>query len=264
MPRRYRRFCFNCGQIYEGQGKYYCSNSCHMQYAHPLLGKTRSQRVKNLLSNAQRKYFFDEQMLKKCDTPEKAYWIGYLMADGYVGNGQTLTLTSKDKELLEKFKSYFKLPYPIKKVKDTRWNNISTIYRLFLYSRKLINDLAQYGIIPRKTGKEQIKNIPPEYIRDFIRGFFDGDGCIRNQGKYGVGKSFELISSNKFFLKKILDILIKENNIPSIKIRKTHCPKVWTFSFARKKSIEKIFNFLYNGATIYLERKFLKWDLNDV
>lgn len=61
-------------------------------------------------------------------------------------------------------------------------------------SKSIYNDLNRYGVIERKSGKEIIPFglIPDDLIRHFIRGYFDGDGCISADGTIQIccGKSF--------------------------------------------------------------------------
>lgn len=59
-------------------------------------------------------YFFDA--FKAIDTPEKAYWLGFLYADGAVikdRNVIELTLTKKDVSHIKRFRSFLKTNAPI-------------------------------------------------------------------------------------------------------------------------------------------------------
>jgi len=213
-----------------------------------------------------KKYDFDEDIFEKCNTPEKAYWIGFIMADGcvYVTKKKgsvsyvlAFCINRKDEKLLDKFQGFLGSLYPY--VHDKR----NRVY-LYVWRKKILEDLKQYGIIPRKTGKEQIKNIPKEYYPDFIRGYFDGDGCISNnkiiyKNKIYEYKSFRLCSASKGFLRQIQDILIRKCDLNKTKIYKVKNQESWQLAQCGKDTIKRIFNFLYENASIYLERKYTRW-----
>lgn len=115
------------------------------------------------------------------DNAHKAYWLGVLFTDGsvdnYRGNSRIrLTLQYNDKELLEKFQRDLGLRGKLYERKEAGKESFSVEF----CDEKMFNDLSRYGICPRKTYvTEHIPtNIPTEYIVDFIRGMFDGDGCL--------------------------------------------------------------------------------------
>lgn len=211
-------------------------------------------RKKGYNDGSRRKYFFNQEMFAKCDTSEKAYWLGYLMADGCVQEGKSgdlgLSIVSKDKEIPTKFKNYFNLPQKIYP-KFTRGRKY---YVLRIFSKILVNDLFRYGIVFRKTGKEQIKNIPVKYHRHFIRGFFDGDGCISLDGKT---LHVDFCSSSRKILNQIQNILMKKCSLNKTKTIFTKTPWGYCFRFAYRGNVQvgRIGNYFYNNATVFLERK---------
>lgn len=216
-----------------------------------------------------RKYYFNESIFKNCNSPEKAYWIGFLMADGSIDSefGRhrlSLTLQARDINHLEKFKSFLGYGKNLeKKVVNLGYRNY-ILYRLQVDSRRMMRDLLQYGIVPRKTGKEQIKNIPLKYIKDFIRGYFDGDGCITESRTSQA--NFSISSGNKSFIKKIQGILVEacELNFTKLSIQtplRTDGTRSlsWSLHYGGRLQGKRIFNYLYDGSSIYLDRKFTKF-----
>lgn len=123
--------------------------------------------------------FFDE-----IDTEAKAYWLGFILADGCVlWNEVTGTyalsigLQSRDMEHLTTLERDFggsRTP-----LIDPRNGTI----RLVWYSKHLAKCLIELGITPRKSAMETIPSYPREYERHFWRGVFDGDGCLTIQRK---------------------------------------------------------------------------------
>ena len=118
---------------------------------------------------------YNRNIFKVCDTPEKAYWLGFLLADGNVIESH------KQLSLRQAPKALDQLINFIKFLEFTEFPNLrfpQGCYEFQLGSREMFKDLTQYGIIPRKNGRETIKNIPEKYMSHFIRGYADGDGCI--------------------------------------------------------------------------------------
>ena len=123
---------------------------------------------------------FNENFFETIDSEEKAYFLGFIIADGnvfdYNSNTQkaiSITQSTKDKYILEKFKDSVKTNASISELKD----GTSCIA---VHSNKMAEDLAKYGVVPNKSYFTYlaINNIKKEYIHHVIRGIFDGDGSI--------------------------------------------------------------------------------------
>jgi len=112
--------------------------------------------------------------------PGEAYWIGFMMADGYVVEMEKqetqIGLTLKDREQVEDFKTFFNLDNKV----GVKTVNGKDYYRLHTYNNELADYFAANGIFQNKTFSAN----PPEnlkYSRHFWRGIVDGDGCIDYQ-----------------------------------------------------------------------------------
>lgn len=209
-----------------------------------------------------RKYHFDDSVFSKCDSPDKAYWLGFLMADGAIfktSNGTwsvTLGLQERDSGHVELLRNTFSFPQPVGKM--TQWLNgkpyVKSLIRIC--SHRLVDDLERYGITERKSGLEEINNIPKEYLRDFIRGYFDGDGSA---GVYGKGNGFlrlSFTSASATILEQIRKILSKHGAKAGCSIRRVaQGGKVLALTYYDKRSVENIPEFLYRGAHTFLGRK---------
>jgi hypothetical protein len=131
------------------------------------------------------------------DQPWKAYFLGLLYSDGNIGKREvSLTFTESDGEILKEicillninYNESVKL-YPSRLVKFNNGTYLcKPYYKLRIYSVELIKDLALLGMGPAKSLTIDFPcNLP--FIRDFIRGYFDGDGCItfnyyKNKNRY--------------------------------------------------------------------------------
>jgi hypothetical protein len=127
-----------------------------------------------------RKYFYNEDFFERIDNEEKAYFLGFLFADGCVINNVekyryqvTLKLHTKDKHILEEF---------IKKINgemDVWTHGQRDICEINLSGKKIVTDLINKGVVPNKTFTITYPIIDEYLERHFLRGYFDGDGCIR-------------------------------------------------------------------------------------
>jgi intein/homing endonuclease len=114
------------------------------------------------------------------DSSEKAYWLGYLYADGNQCN-DVIQLNCKDKEHLNNFKHSLSANFKIA-TKDVYLKQTNKTYRNYSVSFKskiMCSDLSDKGIIPNKTyDKLKLPYIPKQFIVDYIRGIIDGDGSL--------------------------------------------------------------------------------------
>ncbi len=201
--------------------------------------------------------FINEDYFEVIDSPLKAYWIGFLFADGNVRNIQNTTyqirfgLKKDDVETIIKFKNDLNLDAKIEY--DNRGNGYCSIG---FVSKKMFDDLKQYNIVPNKTyeiDSLKLEFIPDKYRVDFVRGLFDGDGCITydEEGK-DVTLHFTSYSKNiTMQIQQIIDKMIKKNK--SNKIFKTNA---WHCAWRGKQQVLKIMDKLYyENCERYLERK---------
>ncbi len=143
---RYDIICKSCGksfwikniaEIKRGHYKY-CSNECR-----------------------KRKFKIEESFFNKINN-ETSYWMGFVWATLYSMSYNTIQLKSK-KELLERFNVALNSDYPIRKLGNKFTIKITSIH--------MLNDLSNLGLQPLLIFPE----IPREYYKDFIRGYFDSD-----------------------------------------------------------------------------------------
>lgn len=217
------------------------------------------------LSKAFKKYQLDETVFDIIDSDEKAYWLGWYMTDGYNNENKhsvSLRLQEKDTEILEKLKHFLKTDSPILKLKR-KYKGKEVIYsELYISSIHLSKSLANLGVIQNKTHKKSIPNIDSKYIRAFIRGYFDGDGCIsivKNKNKKVESYNYQLNFTGNIeplvFIKEYFEKQINLND------RKIHLNKNKSFTllYSGRNVCTRILNFLYKDADLYLKRKHEKY-----
>lgn len=206
-----------------------------------------------------RKNNLNEDIFDEIDCEEKAYWLGFLYADGNVSkppkNSVELSLKFDDKYHLEKFKNFMGSNANIQSREVSMKGKIYKSCRLSLHSKKLTTDLIKQGCIPNKSLVLTFPTtISKNLIHHFMRGYFDGDGYITiskpSNGKFQG--SFGVIGTKKFLDK--YDEFLLEQGINKTKYGR--CGKAFNLRHGGNIQCKKIFNFLYKEATVYLERKY--------
>lgn len=209
-----------------------------------------------------RKYSVNDTYFKEIDSEEKAYWLGFLLADGciHTRSGQdrlSLVLSVKDKEHLEKFKKTISFTGPINDYikKSGKFLGLKHSY-LRITSQELADDLAKMGCVPRKSLILKFPIIKDELISHLVRGYFDGDGSvfISNEKHWRSNKIFPVIH---FRFLGTFDFLSKLNDKIGLSGRITQPKgnKAYVLCFKRNKKAKLFYNYLYKNATIFLERK---------
>lgn len=218
--------------------------------------------IKTTIGNHHRQYFHDEDYFQIIDTEEKAYWLGFLYADGYIVSAENrygqekvgITLSNKDIEHLEKFKKAIKATNPITDVSKVN----SALSRIILTSQKTVNDLIKLGCVKNKSlilTFPDDQKVPTELIRHFIRGYFDGDGSISSYTKGSYNDySFNIVGTESM----ILDLFLKLGGKGSYFLDKRK-ENSWYLRIGGNQQLKEIYHFLYDDATIFLDRKHSKF-----
>ena len=181
-----------------------------------------------------RAYSVDDNYFEYIDSQKKAYWLGWLITDGYVvstlntkrglikSNKIGLKLVYSDEDIIFDFKKDLKSTFPIEYTKersnlilqneDVKEIKSKKQVCLEITSAKMIQDLAKYGIHQNKTYDVTFpKELDSKYYPGFIAGVISGDGCIdlkKNHGKTLILRC--TIAVNMDLVQKIREILIKE------------------------------------------------------
>lgn len=197
----------------------------------------------------------NEFYFNKIDTSEKAYWLGFLYADGCTHNGSSeVSIQLTDKEHIEKFKQAIgAINHKIVEIHDTRWENAKTLYMFSIKDKQLHTDLCKWGCVPNKTFLiNKIPNIPRDYVSHFLRGYFDGDGSLHY-----------LKSTNNFRISftcgsvEFLEDIQKELGT-SLSIRNEKGTNSNYLQISGRHQVERILNYLYKDSTesTRLDRKY--------
>ena len=126
-----------------------------------------------------RTYSLNERFFETIDSEEKAYWLGFLAADGCVHlRTLSINLNIRDKPHLEKLIVSLNSEAKIKEIPGVGYGIGTTIAHLEINSKKITDDLSKHGVVPRKSLILKPPQIDAILERHWIRGYLDGDGCI--------------------------------------------------------------------------------------
>lgn len=208
-------------------------------------------------SHGRKKYWLDDMFFDVIDTEEKAYWLGFFLADASVsnkGNKISIGLSIKDYDHLHRLKKSLNMTHPI--IEFISSNGYESCMISF-FSQNIKEKLISYNVIPNKKehGKHPYLLLNNDLIKHYIRGFFDGDGCVSEVTRKENGNKryvVEIASCKEMltFIKKFL----ADNNIEVSDIRE-HM-SIYGIRTSNNLEIIKFFNLIYKDANIYLPRKY--------
>ncbi len=207
------------------------------------------------------------------DTEEKAYWLGFIFADGYISyseknmkKGQLATtyctgikLKWSDREHLKKFNKSIRGNYKVFKETshpDGFRKKITEAAKILVYSQQMYNDLNKY-FDRDKTYTAKFPSIPENLMRHFIRGYFDGDGCFSFTDRTF---DIEFLGASKDFHEGLANVLSKNNFKFTInsKINKYNTEMYYIY-INRNEDKCNFLKWIYEDCNIYLERKYKKY-----
>lgn len=202
--------------------------------------------------NTSRKYDFNLSFFQNIDTEEKAYWLGFIFADGSMhkdGNGMSIGLARVDKSHLEKLANIINFDGPILDIESNESSYLA------LYSKEMFECLFNKGCFINKTDILRFPNkdiISDDLMSHFIRGYFDGDGCI-------TSKPIFSISGNKEFLTELQIYLVNKLNLNFTKLYNHKKSKTYSMLYGGILQCKKIRAYLYTNASQFLTRKKTKF-----
>ena len=198
--------------------------------------------------------YFRTDYFENIDTPLKAYFLGFLFADGCVyTDGATPRLCFSLKE--EDNYVLYTLKEELNTESDVSFSFRDNMCTLSITSEKLCSDLMCHGMTPHKETRTQPINIPEELTSHFIRGYFDGDGCICLRKSHDILHKRAVVSfAGKFeLLSYIRDVLTKVgiSYKQVLEESKTYCVR-----WSAQKDVLIFANYIYSGDNIFaLKRK---------
>jgi hypothetical protein len=185
---------------------------------------------------------------------DQAYMLGFIFADGSVREGRDdLVIAQKDRDYLLRLMDI--VPGHDKRV--IPHGNREGMWSLRLHIRGLRDALGPFGIVPLKTYVGWFPaDIPDEYFGHYVRGFLDGDGCISKVKARKRGNVNEWNAGFYCFVREFLVALSDRLMRYGVAATTVYPHKaLWSIKYGSRGDLEKLYALLYEGATLYLERK---------
>ena len=211
-----------------------------------------------LIRDRTSKYKYKQDIFENIDTAEKAYWLGFLAADGCNYQREhnasvILNVHQKDIEHLNKFKQLCNTDAEIKSyIGYEGFSNQTPMCKITLNSKKISNDLINKGIVPNKSLILQPPHISEQFYKPFILGYFDGDGSISKASQYN---NYNIsIQGTQEMLTWICQVLNWDANLEKRNINSTH--NSYYIRCGGTNKPYQILNQLYNSCETHLDRKF--------
>ena len=226
--------------------------------------KTISKRIKEEgfeIINYQNRLKFNENKFDTIDTEEKAYWLGFLYADGNIAkdsNNVELSLSYNDIDHLKKFNIFMEHEKDIINISNVTYNDkVYKRCRWIVNNKHLHDILNNLGCIPAKSLILKFPDISifkdKSLIRHFIRGYVDGNGSITYNNKEHTICELSILGTEDF-------LTSLQEYIPKKLLYKIHS----SGSNAKVININgqnafNVIDYLYSDSTIYLQRKYEKY-----
>ena len=203
-------------------------------------------------------YYAEYRMFQNIDTAEKAYWLGFIAADGCIFERKDnasvkLNIHERDELHLEKLRTFLKGNMPIKHIiQNDGFSNNTPMVRIDFNSVEMVEDFKKHGVPPRKSLILKPPLIDEQFYLPYILGYFDGDGSIFETGnEFGIS-----IEGTKEILEWINSLL---NISSSLEQRKESDKNNYYIRCGGTNKPYSIMKQLYDSCTTHLDRKYEKF-----
>lgn len=249
-----------CQEYLEGRSSYWIAEKYGVNRTTIIVILKKNEIAIRGPSEARRTCVCDDSYFQSLDTEEKAYWLGFLMADGCVsGNNIVITLAARDRGHLEKFLQSVKSTRKIQSSVRMLNGKAFPLSKVALFSPIMVRDLNGYGVVPRKTPIAKPPQLPTELELHFWRGMIDGDGCLSFSRKpYNTYPVLSLVGTWEI----CAGFAQFADPVRTAKVRSKGTAKNFaTVSYNGTKALS-IAQLIYGNARIFLDRKmeiFQRW-----
>lgn len=191
------------------------------------------------------------------DTEDKAYFLGLLFADGHIGkeNRVSLKLASPDEYLVFKLRDLIAPDLAVSERNHMKW---STAYEVSFRSKFIHRDLFELGMVDLKTNEgRNFPHLQQQFMNHFIRGYFDGDGCITQSSN--KTPEVKVYSPCQNFLKQMSLYLNKHLGLTTSFTQGNTNKSCVALNILTKEGKYIFLDYLYSNANYYMQRKYDKF-----
>lgn len=218
------------------------------------------------IKNYKNKTKVNDKYLDVIDTEDKAYFVGFMLADGFLNSDSKkfgISLKTTDIHILKTFKE--KLEYEGELKTYISNNKVCTEYKNTEYTRLLINSVQIYnrlkdiGLNPKKSKHYDlhIEKIPEQFRKDFLRGYFDGNcSIVENHSKGKIKYAVTFLAQHQLldFIENFFQIDKKYYRDQ----RRNTC-NIFAMKIQKQDLVNKILDILYKNSKIHLHRKYERY-----
>jgi len=203
----------------------------------------------------------DENYFAEINTPDKAYFLGFIYADGYLHEKKKffrIKINVCDIKILEHLADLLFGPNKV----IPNWKEAGRdVCAISISNPTLVSDLIKWGVHQRKSLTIKFpEDLPKDMIRHFIRGFFDGDGSVSKvkSGRFGNIICVSFSCGSEDFIMRLRDILIIAGFHPQKVSKARNC---YSLAMGRKIEMLEFRDYLYSqvDSKLYLDRKYQKF-----
>lgn len=223
--------------------------------------------IKRRDNSEYRKYSINKNYFDEINTPNKAYILGFLYADGYVSKGKyriQLSLQEGDIEILEKIKEELDSSAPLEYREFEKYNHkynskTQNQWNLSLNCKHMHESLGKWGVVPQKTHVLTYPDFLEKNLHShFLRGVMDGDGCIHvPYGRNNHSKLVDICGTKMFCegAKNIIEDILKIH-CSVIKTNPDINRDTYRITISGGVQVSKFLDWIYDNSDLKLDRKY--------
>lgn len=239
-------------------------DALHFKNHQPVYNYFRKRGWKRSGKITKKKYHVNDSYFKVINTEEKAYILGFLCADGHISHTDIrIEVAEKDIDILYKIRKALNSNHPIRDTykknpyKNSKRTNL-TLKIVKICGVHLTRPLLNMGLGGKKTYtlNSSVLNYVPKYlIRDFLRGYFDGDGNVFYGKKYtsGIKYNINVCGNEEFLLNTFQKYFPTTNKL----YKDLYSKQCWVWKISSKERVLEFLRYLYYNSSIFLDRKYL-------
>lgn len=215
-------------------------------------------------------YYKDHSYFSVIGTEEKAYFLGLLYADGWITSNSRVTgieLHERDHDILKQFsqaifgldRTRYRKPFTRTYNRENGKSvviNAAGRWVVSISDSLIVEQLKRLGMTSKKSathGFPTDKQVPEHLVRHFLRGYFDGDGCLTSVLSQGATRwRVEMLSSRAFGI--ALQALVLKLLAINVTFARTRC-NITSTTIGGNRQVKKFMDWIYADAKVCLPRK---------
>lgn len=219
----------------------------------------------NISSQRKNRYTLNEHFFDSIDNELKAYLLGYLFADGFVGdeeyNNIVFSQKKDDMEAVELFKESIEYTGELRIFEPGKasFKNSQDHVVVNFSSEHMANKLRNYGLLKKESYKS-LPKIDNNLLRHFVRGFFDGDGSITLTKSHYKDKVYYSGALDIIVNKNLVDFFLNLFSDIHFTIDQSKTDYMVYLKCHSKKGVKFFYDYFYKDSKYFLSRKKRKFD----